>query len=171
MCCTAWGKWWSHQILTSFRTHKTIFENNMWTIFEINRPFVYIENVLDLCVQLVKNGGKNKSVVFIILFSEYVGLCMYVCMCVYTINDDILLFKSDSKDNVHNVAKYFYFNISFFIFYFFSLKNPDEIYNSPLIIWNVFELQIRIIGMISEVSWDTEDRNNGCWKFNYHKYW
>ncbi len=20
MCCTAWGKWWSHQILTSFRT-------------------------------------------------------------------------------------------------------------------------------------------------------
>ncbi len=123
------------------------------TIFEINRPFVYIENVLDLWVQLVKNGGKNKSVVFIILFSEYVGLCMYVCMCVYTINNDILLFKSDSKDNVHNVAKYFYFNSSFlFYFYFYSLKNPDEIYNSPLIIWNVFELQIRIIGMISEVS-------------------
>ncbi len=21
MCCTAWGKWWSHKILTDFRTH------------------------------------------------------------------------------------------------------------------------------------------------------
>ena len=35
------------------------------TIFERNRPFVYIEKVLDLCVQLMKNGSKNKSVVFI----------------------------------------------------------------------------------------------------------
>ncbi len=32
-------------------------------------PFVYIEKVLDLWVQLMKNGGKNKSVGFIILFS------------------------------------------------------------------------------------------------------
>ncbi len=32
---------------------------------------MYIEKVLDLCVQLVKNGGKNKSVAFIILFSVY----------------------------------------------------------------------------------------------------
>ncbi len=31
--------------------------------------FVYIEKVLDLWVQLMKNGGKNKSVAFIILFS------------------------------------------------------------------------------------------------------
>jgi len=30
---------------------------------------VYIEKVLDLCVSLMKNGGKNKSVAFIILFS------------------------------------------------------------------------------------------------------
>ncbi len=44
MCCTAWGKWWSHQILTGFR---------------------------DLWVQLMKNGGKNKSVAFIILVSVY----------------------------------------------------------------------------------------------------
>ncbi len=32
------------------------FVNNI----ERNRPFVYIEKVLDLWVQLMKNGGKNK---------------------------------------------------------------------------------------------------------------
>ncbi len=32
---------------------------------------MYIEKVLDLWVQLMKNGGKNKSVAFIILFSVY----------------------------------------------------------------------------------------------------
>ncbi len=37
-------------------------------------PFVYIEKVLDLWVQLMKNGGKNKSVVFIILFSVYYNM-------------------------------------------------------------------------------------------------
>ena len=37
--------------------------------FERNKPFVYIEKVLDLWVQLMKNGGKNKSVAFIILLS------------------------------------------------------------------------------------------------------
>ncbi len=40
-------------------------------IFERNGPFVYIEKVLDLWVQLMKNGGKNKSVAFIILVSVY----------------------------------------------------------------------------------------------------
>ncbi len=45
------------------------FVNNIW-----ERPFVYIEKVLDLWVQLMKNGGKNKSVVFIILFS----VCIYI---------------------------------------------------------------------------------------------
>ncbi len=30
---------------------------------------MYIEKVLDLWVQLMKNGGKNKSVAFIILVS------------------------------------------------------------------------------------------------------
>ncbi len=34
---------------------------------------MYIEKVLDLWVQLMKNGGKNKSVVFIILFSTLKG--------------------------------------------------------------------------------------------------
>ncbi len=42
--------------------------------FERNRPIVYIEKVLDLWVQLMKNGGKNKSVAFIILLSV-------VCWC------------------------------------------------------------------------------------------
>ncbi len=34
---------------------------DLWTIFEKNRPFVYIEKVLDLWVQLMKKGGKNKK--------------------------------------------------------------------------------------------------------------
>ncbi len=36
------------------------FVNNI----ERNRPFVYIEKVLDLWVQLIKNGGKNKCCVY-----------------------------------------------------------------------------------------------------------
>ncbi len=32
---------------------------------------MYIEKVLDLRVQLMKNGGKSKSVAFIFLFSVY----------------------------------------------------------------------------------------------------
>ncbi len=47
---------------------------DLWTIFERNWPFVYIEKVLDFWVQLMKNGGKNKSVMFIILFSVYINL-------------------------------------------------------------------------------------------------
>lgn len=34
-----------------------------------NRPFVYIEKVFDCWGQLLKSGGKNKSVAFIFLFS------------------------------------------------------------------------------------------------------
>ncbi len=34
---------------------------------------MFIEKVLDLRVQLMKKGGKNKSVVFIILFSVQNG--------------------------------------------------------------------------------------------------
>ena len=40
-----------------------------WAILERNGSFVYIEKVLDLWVQLMKNGSKNKSVAFIFLFS------------------------------------------------------------------------------------------------------
>ncbi len=32
--------------------------------FERNRLFVYIEKVLDLWVQLVNNGGKNKCCIY-----------------------------------------------------------------------------------------------------------
>ncbi len=39
--------------------------------FVNNMPFVYIEKVLDVWVQLMKNGDKNKSVAFIILFRRY----------------------------------------------------------------------------------------------------
>ncbi len=34
---------------------------------------MYIEKVLDLSIQLMKNGGKNKSVALIILFSVVQG--------------------------------------------------------------------------------------------------
>ncbi len=47
---------------------RVVLTNTDLPIFERNRPFVYIEKVLDLGVQLMKNG-KNKSVAFIILFS------------------------------------------------------------------------------------------------------
>ncbi len=42
--------------------------NNIWE----NRPFVYIEKVLDLWVQLVKNGGKNKCCIY--NFVQYIYL-------------------------------------------------------------------------------------------------
>ncbi len=45
--------------------------------FERNRPFVYIEKS-DIWVQLMKNGGKNKSVAFIILFSIYIYIYIYI---------------------------------------------------------------------------------------------
>ncbi len=47
--------------------------------FERNGPIVYIEKVLDLWVQLMKNGGKNESIAFIILFSV---LAKNVILCV-----------------------------------------------------------------------------------------
>ncbi len=45
-------------------------------MFERNTPFVYIEKVLDLWVQLMKNEGKNKSCVynFVQYISEYNSL-------------------------------------------------------------------------------------------------
>ncbi len=45
---------------------------------ERNRPFVYIEKDLDLWVQLMKNGGKNKSVAFKILVSIYIYIYIYI---------------------------------------------------------------------------------------------
>ncbi len=45
---------------------------------------MYIEQVLDLSVQLMKNGGKNKSVAFIILLSVYV--CIYIYIYTHTLS-------------------------------------------------------------------------------------
>ncbi len=59
-----WGGW---IISAKEKCSLTQIQTDLWTIFERNRPFVYIEKVLDLWVQLMKNGGKSKSVMFIIL--------------------------------------------------------------------------------------------------------
>ncbi len=75
-------------------------------MFERNRAFVYIEKVLDIWVQLMKNGGKNKIFVCIILVNVYIWemaehvyyytllyvcvhvrlrvcVCVRVCVCIY----------------------------------------------------------------------------------------
>ncbi len=41
-------------------------------------PVVYIENVLDLSVQLMTNGGKNKSFAFITLFTVCIYMYIYI---------------------------------------------------------------------------------------------
>ncbi len=61
-----WGGW-----IISEKCSLTQILTDLWTIFERNRYFVYIEKVLDIWVQLMKNGGKNKSV--IILFSVWMS--------------------------------------------------------------------------------------------------
>ncbi len=91
--------------------------------------FVYIEKVLDLWVQLMKNGGKNKSVAFIILVSIYSGkfflfdplLILYVCpltkklsVCnfngrfIWTVRDRITTKKS-RKTHFKKVINWFAF--------------------------------------------------------------
>ncbi len=64
-----WGGW---IISAKEKCSLTKIYTDLWTIFETNGPFVYIEKVIDLWVQIMKNGGKNKSVAFIILFSIYI---------------------------------------------------------------------------------------------------
>ncbi len=68
------------------------FVNN----FERNRPFVYIEKS-DIWVQLMKNGGKNKSVAFIILFNIYIYIHNKYTQCthIYYVNKNIM-FISDA---------------------------------------------------------------------------
>ncbi len=39
---------------------EVLTNTDLWTIFERNRPFVYIENFLDLWAQLMKTEGKTK---------------------------------------------------------------------------------------------------------------
>ncbi len=43
----------------------------LWTIFERNRPFVDIEKILDLWIQLIKNGG---------IYSVYIYIYIYIYM-------------------------------------------------------------------------------------------
>ncbi len=71
-----WGGW---IISAKEKCSLTQISTDLWTIFERNRPFVYIEKVLDLWVQLMKYGGKNKSVAFIFLFSVYIDFKGKVC--------------------------------------------------------------------------------------------
>ncbi len=52
-----WGGW---IISAKEKCSLTQIYTDLWTIFEQNRPFVYIEKVLDLWVQLMKNVGKTK---------------------------------------------------------------------------------------------------------------
>ncbi len=50
------------------------FVKDIWekSAFSVHRK------VLDLWVQLMKNGGKNKSIVFIILFRVYIYIYIYI---------------------------------------------------------------------------------------------
>ncbi len=43
---------------------EVLTNTDLWTIFDRNKPFVYIEKLLDLWIQLLKNGGKNKCCVY-----------------------------------------------------------------------------------------------------------
>ncbi len=52
-----WGGW---IISAKEKCSLTQIYTDLWTTFERNRPFVYIEKVLDLWVQLMKNGAKTK---------------------------------------------------------------------------------------------------------------
>ncbi len=54
-----WGGWLSRSL--------TQIYTDLWTIFERNRPFMYVEKVFNLWVQLMKNGSK----MLIILFSVF----------------------------------------------------------------------------------------------------
>ncbi len=87
-----WGGW---IISAKEKCSLTQIYTDLWTIFDRNRPFVYIEKFLDLWVQLMKNGensvNKNNSVAFIILFSVYIYIYMRVCLYVYIIYYPILL--------------------------------------------------------------------------------
>ncbi len=53
---------------------------------ERNRPFVYIEKDLDLWVQLMKNGGKNKCFAFKILVSIYIYIIFFIFLVFFSTN-------------------------------------------------------------------------------------
>ncbi len=44
MCCTAWSKWWSHQILTGFRTHPPECSAHFRVAFYCGQPKTHLCN-------------------------------------------------------------------------------------------------------------------------------
>ncbi len=70
MCCTAWGKWWSRQMLTFL---------NPWNLPDKTahfRPIVYIEKVFDFFISShEKWEWKQKCCVYI--FVQCICLCYY----------------------------------------------------------------------------------------------
>ncbi len=50
MCCTAWGKWWSHQILTGFRTPPDPKNKSVAFIILVS-AYIYITVVSSCVVQ------------------------------------------------------------------------------------------------------------------------
>ncbi len=67
-----WGGW-----ITSAKEKcsQTQISTDLWTIFERNRPFVYIEKVFDLWVQLMKNWGQKQKCC---IYNFVRCICMYV---------------------------------------------------------------------------------------------
>ncbi len=73
-----WGGW---IISAKEKCSLTQSKTDLWTIFERNRPFGYIEKVLDLWVELMKNGGESKSVACCVLVSVYTWTLLKDAVC------------------------------------------------------------------------------------------
>ncbi len=66
---------------------------------------MYIEKVLDLWVQLMKNGGKNKSVAFVILFSVYMHTFLFKFQIFIVIDNMYNEIKvSSNQCTIHNLC-------------------------------------------------------------------
>ncbi len=63
---------------------EVLTNTDLLTILERNGPFVYIEKVLDIWIQLMKNGAKNKSVAFLILVSVFIIVDLLLFCSKYT---------------------------------------------------------------------------------------
>ncbi len=72
---TLWGGW---IFSAKEKCSLTQIWTDLWTIFERNKPFVYIEKVLDLWIQLLKNGGKNKCCVYNLVQHLYIYIYIYI---------------------------------------------------------------------------------------------
>ncbi len=103
-----WGGWLSRSL--------TQIYTDLWTIFERNRPFVYIEQVLDLSSAREK-WGKNKSVEFIILFS----VCIYIHGCAHKFTCPLQNMQNVNNFNkirgIMKIACYFYLVLSWISYF------------------------------------------------------